>query len=50
MRKLEHPNIVKLIEHFETPKELYLVQEFVNGVSLYQYIKSKTTKRILPED
>lgn len=50
MRKLEHPNIIKLVEHFETAKELYLVQEFVNGVSLYQYIKSKTTKRILPED
>ena len=50
MKKLEHPNIVKLYEHFETAKEVYLVQEFINGVSLYQYIKNKTTKRILAED
>ncbi len=50
MQKLEHPNIVKLFEHFETSKEIYLVQEYVNGVSLYQYIKSKTQKRILPEE
>ncbi len=50
MKKLEHPNIVKLIEHFETAKEVYLIQEFINGVSLYQFIKNKTSKRILPEE
>eukprot|EP00347_Sterkiella_histriomuscorum_P019679 403340700 len=50
MKKLEHPNIVKLYENFETAKEVYLIQEFINGTSLYQYIKSKTSKRILPED
>jgi serine/threonine protein kinase len=50
MKKLDHPNIVKLYEHFETSKEIYLVQEFINGVSLYQYIKTKANKRILPED
>lgn len=50
MKKLDHPNIVKLYENFETSKEIYLVQEFVGGVSLYQYIKLKTAKRILPEE
>jgi serine/threonine protein kinase len=25
MKKLEHPNIVKLIDSFETPKEIYLI-------------------------
>lgn len=50
MKRLDHTNIVKLHEHFETAKDIYLVQEFVSGVSLYQYIKIKTSKRILPED
>ena len=35
MRKLEHPNIVKLYDSFETPKDIYLIQEFVSGLSLY---------------
>ena len=50
MKKLEHPNIVKLFDNFETPKDIYLVQEFISGVSLYQYIKLKCPKRILPEE
>ncbi|CDW78707.1 protein kinase domain containing protein [Stylonychia lemnae] len=50
MKKLDHPNIVKLFENFETSKEVYLIQEYINGVSLYQYIKNKTSKRILAED
>lgn len=50
MKRLDHPNIVKLYENFETSKEIYLIQEYIGGVSLYQYIKLKTAKRILPED
>jgi len=29
LRKISHPNIVKLHEEFETPKEIYLVMELV---------------------
>ena len=29
LRKISHPNIVKLLEEFETPKEIYLVMELV---------------------
>jgi serine/threonine protein kinase len=50
MKILDHPNTIKLFENYETSKEIYLIQEFVNGVSLYQYIKNKTSKRILPEE
>ena len=25
LKKLDHPNLVKLIEHFETPKRIFLV-------------------------
>jgi serine/threonine protein kinase len=35
MKKFEHPNITKLYDSFETPKEIYLIQEYVSGVSLY---------------
>jgi len=42
MKKFEHPNIITLYDSFETPKEIYLIQEYVSGVSLYQYIKNKS--------
>ena len=29
LRRISHPNIVKLHEEFETPKEIYLVMELV---------------------
>lgn len=35
MKELKHPYIVKIIEHFETSKEIYLVEEYVSGISLY---------------
>jgi serine/threonine protein kinase len=35
MKKLEHPNVVKLIDSFETPKEIILILEYISGVSLY---------------
>ena len=50
MKRLEHPNIVKLYENFETSKDIYLIQEFISGVSLHQYIKIKSSKRVLEED
>jgi MAP/microtubule affinity-regulating kinase len=50
MKKLEHPNTIKLLDSFETPKEIYLIQEYISGVSLYQFIKNKSTKRVLPEE
>ena len=29
MRQVRHPNIVELLEEFETPKEIFLVLELV---------------------
>ena len=46
MNLLDHPNIVKLYDILETPKELSLIMEFVKGRSLFSYIKSKRGKRI----
>ena len=40
MKLLNHPNIVKLYEIFDTLKSLYLVLEFVEGGELYDVIAS----------
>lgn len=51
MKKLNsHPNVLKLIDSFETAKDIVLVLEYVNGVNLHQYIKDKGTKRVLSEE
>jgi serine/threonine protein kinase len=41
MKKLRHKNIVQLIESFETENEVCIVMEFVEGVSLYSYLKQQ---------
>lgn len=40
MSKLQHPNIVGLIDFFEQESNLYLVMEFVEGIGLDDFIKS----------
>lgn len=39
LKKLDHPNIVKLYESIDTRKSLNLVMEHVEGISLYEYVK-----------
>src|SRR5688500_14674986 len=41
LKKLDHPNIVKLYESIDTKKSLNLVMEHVEGTSLYDYVKLK---------
>ena len=41
LKKLDHPHIVKLHETIDSPKHFHLVMEYVPGVSLYSYLKSK---------
>lgn len=42
MRRLDHPNIVKLYDVFEEPDSLLLVMELVPGVELFDSILSKS--------
>lgn len=44
MYSLDHPNIIKLVTHFEDADYIYLIQEFAPGKSLYD--KLKTSGRI----
>lgn len=40
LKKVDHPNIIKLVELIETNKQINLVMEYVNGVSLHTYSKN----------
>jgi serine/threonine protein kinase len=41
---MNHPNIVKLIEAFETDSHVYLIMENVTGGSLHSYLKEMINK------
>ncbi len=40
LKKLDHPNVIKLYESYETSSKLFLVQELLLGEELYQRIQS----------
>ena len=39
MKLCHHPNIVKLLDHFENSEFIYIVMEYLSGGTLNQYIK-----------
>ncbi|CDW76792.1 protein kinase [Stylonychia lemnae] len=41
--KLDHPNLVRLIDKFEDTKRIYLVQEYLKGETLFERIKARTS-------
>ena len=47
---MNHSNIVKIYEAFETDHHVYLVMEYVSGGSLHSYLKEKASKRLDEED
>ncbi|CAD8164108.1 unnamed protein product [Paramecium pentaurelia] len=46
LRKVNHPNVIKLYEILESEQSVYLVMEYVRGGELYDYI---IKKKYLPE-
>ena len=44
LRSLEHKNIVKLINVYEDRANVYLILEYIKGMSLFKYIKDKKTQ------
>lgn len=41
LKKVDHPNIIKLHEAIDTAKYVYLATEYISGPSLLKYLKSK---------
>ena len=41
LKKLDHPNIVKIYEYFEDSKRFYIVQEHIEGGELFYEIIKK---------
>jgi len=49
LHKLNHPNILKLFESIDTLNNVYLVTEYVQGVSLHEYVKSRVGNKASEE-
>ena len=43
LRKLQHPNIIKLYDVFFTKKKMYIVMELMGGGELFDYVVQKGT-------
>jgi serine/threonine protein kinase len=39
MKLCHHPNIVKLLDHFENAEYIFIVMEYIPGGDLGEYIK-----------
>ena len=50
IKKMSHPNVIKLFTTIDTGKQVVLVMEYIGKVSLYQYLKSKSKKRISEQE
>ena len=48
MRKLNHPNITKILEMFEDEKYILIIMEYINGGNLFSFVKKrrKLTEKI----
>lgn len=44
MEVLDHPNVVRLYETFETTDSLFIVMEYVEGCNLDEYLQQKGGK------
>ncbi len=39
LQKVKHPNIIYLFEAFDSPKQVFLITEFIEGKSLADHVK-----------
>ena len=49
LKKLEHPNVIRLHELIDNTKQINLVIEYVNGISLQQFLKNINSQRRVSE-
>lgn len=41
MREIDHPNLMKLYEVYETKNSIYMGLELLEGDQLFEYLKKK---------
>ena len=41
MKKLNHPNITKILEMFEDDKYILIIMEYINGGNLFSFVKKR---------
>ena len=41
MKNLNHPNITKILEHFESEKYYLIIMEYINGGNLFSFVKKR---------
>ena len=46
MKKLDHPNIIKLYDVLEDESSIMLALEYLSGGSLRQYLRKKSNRKI----
>ena len=41
LKEIDHPNIIKIIEYYESKRSLYIVTEYLDGGELFDKISEK---------
>lgn len=49
LNKINHPNIIKSYDQVETAKQIFIVTDYIGGISLNQFVKSKCINRVVKE-
>ena len=49
LKKISHPNVIKLVELIDTSRQINIVIEYINGISLQQYLKNINPQRRVSE-
>lgn len=50
LKKIDHPNIIKMHDLIETSKQICIVTDYIEGISLHQYVKQQCTNRQVKEE
>jgi serine/threonine protein kinase len=46
LKSLDHKNILKLIKVYEDRTNVYLIMEYIKGMSLYRYLKERSSSSL----